>query len=568
MAKLSKVKNLRPCLVLPLSIETQALASPGPARVPIPFASASFRLPHYVHPIVDKEVFLSVKNQNEIIILFSDCEDHEALYKDTAAIKPKGLLCEVMTMERDKRSTEIEIYPRAIIEVSPTALFKEARADSVIYSDHHWPCSLWLSPRVKKDYETSASVKTRIKAKIVISKFVNSVDAVVDTSLIPDDKVDLVAISILANSTLDSEELYHFVTEPSIEERIKVLSRSASESGETKTEISNAPEHIKKALLKELKRLKSTPTNSSEYTKIEEYIAWIKDIPWGRQSTEGADLRTIKDTLTETHYGIEPVKDLVLDHIAFRSRATKLSATVLCFTGPPGVGKTSLAKSIATACDKPFYKISLSGARDETIIRGHRRTYLGSRPGSVVNALVTSEVMDPVILLDEVDKFDASGGIIYSLLELLDPEQNNDFKDNYIDLPLDLSRVTFITTANDLQSIPPPLLDRLDVVEFKEYTEEEKQEIIKSYLFPKLKKNLSMEEDDIALAEDLVVELSQTTNVREAERLLKRLLGRVILWEATDACSFPVELDLEMLKSVVLDSTSSKSGLGPSIGFC
>jgi ATP-dependent Lon protease len=243
----------------------------------------------------------------------------------------------------------------------------------------------------------------------------------------------------------------------------------------------------KEEALKQVKRLERMNAESSEATITRTYVEWLIDLPWNRTSEEKVELRKSKTVLDKEHYGLDRIKDRVLEYLAVRKLNPEIKGPILCFVGPPGVGKTSLGRSIASSLGRKFVRISLGGLRDEAEIRGHRRTYVGSHPGRIIQALKTSGVRNPVIMLDEIDKLgsDYKGDPGSALLEVLDPEQNHTFSDHYISLPFDLSQVVFIANANRLDSIPAPLLDRLEIIEVSGYTHEEKFEIAKQFIIPK-----------------------------------------------------------------------------------
>jgi ATP-dependent Lon protease len=297
-----------------------------------------------------------------------------------------------------------------------------------------------------------------------------------------------------------------------LREQLKAIQKELGEIDEgqkdieelrAKIESAGMPEDTKKEALKELTRLSRMSPMAADFSLTRNYIEWLAVLPWAKSSGEEVDIRKAKDILDQDHYDLKKVKDRILDYLSVRRLKPDMKGPILCFVGPPGVGKTSLGRSIARALGRKFQRISLGGMHDEAEIRGHRRTYIGAMPGQIIQALRRAETNDPVFMLDEIDKLgrDFRGDPASALLETLDPEQNNTFRDNYLDQPFDLSKVLFICTANMLDPIPAPLLDRMEIIDLSGYTEEEKVHIAFRYLVPRQIKENGIEPAVAAIAE-------------------------------------------------------------------
>jgi len=347
-----------------------------------------------------------------------------------------------------------------------------------------------------------------------------------------------------------------------LREQMKAIQKELGEQDEgqheiedlrQKIEAAGMPEDVKKEAMKELNRLSRMSPMAADYSLTRNYIEWLAVLPWSKSSGEKIDIGKAREILDEDHYELRKVKDRILDYLSVLELKPDMKGPILCFVGPPGVGKTSLGRSIARALGRKFQRISLGGMHDEAEIRGHRRTYIGALPGQIIQSIRRAETNDPVIMLDEVDKLgrDFRGDPASALLETLDPEQNNTFRDNYLDVPFDLSKVLFICTANMLDTVPPPLQDRMEIIPLQGYSEEEKVHIAKRYLIPRQIKANGITTEQIEFPEDAIRHLVRHYTREAGVRKLEQVIGTVCRKQARRVVEGKMEslvVDREILK--------------------
>ena len=320
------------------------------------------------------------------------------------------------------------------------------------------------------------------------------------------------------------------------------------------------PEKIKEKILNELKKYEMTPSASPESAITRNYIDLLMDLPWYQRSEENINIAKVEQVLNEDHYGLEQPKNRIIEYLAVRKFTDSIKAPILCLIGPPGVGKTSLALSIARALERNMVKISLGGIHDESEIRGHRRTYIGALPGKIMQGMRKAKVLNPVFVLDEIDKLssDYKGDPSSALLEVLDPEQNSMFNDHYVEEPFDLSNVLFIATANYIGNIPPALRDRLEIINMSSYTEIEKLNIAKNHLIPKQLKSHNLDKQKIAFSDDSILHIiryyTKESGVRQLERLIAEICRKIItshLKENEEGKVIEALVDINKVKEVL-----------------
>ena len=389
----------------------------------------------------------------------------------------------------------------------------------------------------RKLYYVAANINQSIEVKQSILKKFSLKDQIYETITILNSEIDILKVEKEIETKVQ-ENIAKTQRKFIIQEQIRILQDELGDDEETTPEFAKIKEKILKAKMpkaaiekanEELNKLKKTPPNSPESTVLRNYLDWLTDVPWAYKTKDNLEIKNVNTILDEDHYGLEKPKDRIIEHIAVLNLVKQMRGQILCFVGPPGVGKTSLGKSIARALGRKFVRISLGGVRDEAEIRGHRRTYIGSMPGKIIQSMKKAGSINPVILLDEIDKMsmDFRGDPSSAMLEVLDPEQNHTFNDHYLDVDYDLSQVMFITTANVRYNIPLPLQDRMEIIDLPGYLMHEKLEIAKRHIMPKQLKMHGLDKHDVSM-DDKTINKIITGYTREAGvRNLEREIASV-----------------------------------------
>lgn len=362
------------------------------------------------------------------------------------------------------------------------------------------------------------------------------------------------AIAAKVKESIDENQREYY-----IREQIKALSEEIGEDDESaeyrkKIEASKAPENIKEKLRKEADHLKRTAPASPEMALIKNYLDTVLELPWGVYTEDNDNLADAQMVLDEDHYGLQKVKERLIEALAVRKLSKEGRSPIICLVGPPGIGKTSIAQSIARAMNKKYVRVSFGGVRDEAEIRGHRKTYVGAMPGRIINGIKTAGSMNPVFLVDEIDKMasDYKGDPASALLEVLDPEQNRNFRDHFLEVPFDLSQVLFITTANTLETVSRPLLDRMEVIEMSGYTDPEKVEIAKRHLIPKAIKQNGIKPEWVTIADEaiqsIITHYTRESGVRGLEKQVNAIMRKIARRFVENASAEPANITKSNLK--------------------
>ena len=438
----------------------------------------------------------------------------------------------ILTKELKAYAISIISTIKDLLQLNP--LFKEELQIFLSHSDFTEPGKL-------ADFAVALTTASRQELQGVLETF-SLTDRIDKALVLLKKELDLSRLQNTINQKIEStitktqkeyylrEQLKTIKRELGIEKEDKMLDR---EKFEARLKDRKVSDEIQIVIKEELDKLSSLEQQSPEYALCRNYLDWLTVLPWGIKSSESHDLAHAEAILEKEHYGLEDIKKCVLEFIGVSKLSGNLKGTILCFVGPPGVGKTSIGKSVAHALNRKFFRFSVGGMRDEAEIKGHRRTYIGAMPGKIVQALKTCQTMNPVIMLDEVDKIGTSyqGDPASALLEVLDPEQNCEFLDHYLDVRCDLSNILFIVTANIVDTIPEPLLDRMDILRLSGYVMEEKLQIAKRYLIPKQRKAAGLKTTEVVFTDPSIRELvnsyARDAGVRTLENSIKKILRKI-----------------------------------------
>ena len=479
----------------------------------------------------------SIVIQGKSVFKVDEFLQKEPYFKAKVSAYPKEM--DVTGLELDASIRSIKETSVNIINLSPNIPTEASIAVDNINSPN------FLLNFISSNLNIDTSEKQDLLETQKLSESINKVMAFLDKELQVLNLSEKIRSKVKTDIDEQQRDFY-------LRQQLKAIQEELGEDSEQqeiddlrkRLESKKLPDHAREVAEKELSRLEMTPNASPNYGIIHSYVEWILDLPWEEFSEDKLDLKFAREVLDEDHYGLEKVKKRIIEYLAVLKLKKDMKAPILCFYGPPGVGKTSLGKSIARALNREFDRFSLGGIRDEAEIRGHRRTYIGALPGRILRSMKKAGKGNPVIMLDEIDKVGADyrGDPTSALLEVLDPEQNDTFQDNYLELEYDLSRVLFIATANSLETIPAPLRDRMEIINISGYTLEEKKEIAKNYLIPKQIKENGLQESQLSFSDEsiekVIDEYTRESGVRNLDRriasLARAIAAKVAMEESTE----------------------------------
>ncbi len=450
----------------------------------------------------------------------------------------------IILPEKEERTKNVEALVRTIINQ-----YQKLTSMIPYIPDELQAAALNIDEPLKLVYFVASLVRMKTEERQEILELDSVEEKLKKMSAILQREIELLELGGKIRSEVQSE-MSKSQREYFLREQLKAIQKELGELDERQAEINelreriesaNLPEYVLKEAKRELSRLEKLPTAAAEYHVIRTYIEWLIELPWNKSTEDNLDLKRAKEILDEDHYNLKEVKERIIEYLAVRKLKADMKGPILCFVGPPGVGKTSLGKSIARALGRKFVRISLGGLRDEAEIRGHRRTYVGAMPGRIIQSIRRAETNNPVFMLDEIDKVGADfrGDPSSALLEVLDPEQNNAFSDHYIDLPFDLSKVLFIATANVTDTIQRALLDRMEVLNLPGYILEEKVEIAKRYILPRQLEEHGLSGRDCLKIEDeairkIIESYTKEAGVRNLEREIAKICRKIASKVAED----------------------------------
>ncbi len=493
--------------------------------------------------------------------------------------------CDVAKLDRGEVETQITPEEEALVNVAKRAFDDYVSKSTTIPKEFKSFVS-----SIERAYEISDKIGDYLdisfKEKQTILEIDNSFDRLDFVISILNQKVAVLSLEEKIEKRI-KEQMEKNQTEYYLREKIKAINEELEEGDDISEDVDRwrdmlkdiiLPEDVKNKVEKEIKRYSIMKISSPESNVIRTYLDTLLELPWNKLDEENQDMKKSEEILRNDHYGLDKVKERVLEHLAVLWKNKDIKSPILCLVGPPGTGKTSIAKSIATATGRKFVRMSLGGVRDEAEIRGHRRTYIGAIPGRIINAIKEVDTRNPVFLLDEIDKLgsDYKGDPSSALLEVLDPEQNKTFVDHYLEVPFDLSKVMFIATANSLDTIPGPLRDRMEIIQVHAYTYEEKFHIAKKYLAPKKMKELSVNKSEFSITDkaikDVISYYTREAGVRNLEReiatLIRKVIKKIAVGEVEGYKIKPADLE-ELLgkKKVTYDKITGKKEVGVATGM-